>query len=203
MSQLATSETRLLKRPVIWPQQPAAFDDDGLALVLLTLPVGTSHRATQRLTRQALQSILGVLLGRPAEALSLLESPRGPLLHDAARDLYISLAYAANHVLIGIADGRTLGVDLVHIEEVPPATELAALSQLYLPARACRAVLDAPAGTRAAHFAQGWAQMEACGKCLALPLTEIDANREQALASCALVACGPLNGYAMAVALNP
>jgi phosphopantetheinyl transferase len=194
---------RLPKQPAIWPALPAALDDDGLALVLLTLPAGTLRPAARRLARQALRPILSTLLDRPSATLALQESPRGPLLHDAARDLRISLAYAADRVLIGIADGRALGVDLVRIDTAPPATELAALCRLYLPAPACRAVLDAPAGTQAARFAQGWARMEACSKCLALPLTEIDAHREQALTSCELVAYCPPDGYALAVALSP
>jgi len=193
------SVRRTLQRPWIWPQCPLAFDADRLALVLLALPPDTQRAQARALARQVLRQILGSLLARPGETLSLLESPRGPLLNDAARDIRISLSYAADHVLIGLAEGCALGVDLVRVEHLP---EREALARLYLPEAACRAVLDAPASAQDAFFALRWAQMEARCKCLGLPLAEIDAPRARALATCKEVDCRQIDGYRMAVALS-
>jgi phosphopantetheinyl transferase len=190
---------QISKRPVLWPGQAAGFDDDRLALVLLTLPADTSRPTARRLVRQRLRQILSGLMALPVEALSLVEGPHGPLLNDTARDIRISLSYAGDRVLIGLAEGHALGVDVVRIERLPG---LDALSRLYLPDSACRAMLDAAPAAQDAAFALGWAQMEASCKCLGLPLMEIDAQRARALATCQLVACRQMDGYRMAVALS-
>ncbi|MBZ0106866.1 MAG: hypothetical protein K8H84_14715 [Sulfuricella denitrificans] len=175
-----------------------AFHDRGLALLLLPLPAESLRAAARRLARQVLREVIGGLLALPAEAVPLIEGPQGPVLEGAARDIRISLSYAGGWALIGLAEGRALGVDLVRIERLP---EVEALARLYLPSASRHAVLDAPAGMRDARFAQGWAEMEARSKCLGLPLAEISAERELILERCELMACGQVEGYRIAVAV--
>jgi len=186
-------------RPQIWPDKPAGFDGDGLALLLLALPGGALRAHARLLARQTLREVLGGLLALPAEQVALLEGPHGPVLEGAAREIRISLSYAGDWVLIGLAEGRALGVDMVRIDSFP---ELESLARFYLPAATCHALLAAPLEMRDASFAHGWAEMEAGSKCLGLPLMEISAAREQALKPCRFVPCEQLDGYRIAVAVK-
>ncbi|BCB26668.1 hypothetical protein SKTS_15540 [Sulfurimicrobium lacus] len=173
--------------------------DNGLALLLLALPGGTPRAHARLLARQVLRETLGGLLSLPAEQVALFEGPYGPRLEGAASDIRVSLSYAGEWALIGLSTGRALGVDIVRIDSLP---EVAALARDFLPAAACHAVLAAPLEERDACFAQAWAEMEACSKCLGLPLQEIGAEREQALKACALLSCEQVDGYRIAVAVR-
>lgn len=184
--------------PIGWPAA-VQLDGDGLALVLLALPPGTARPAARQFARQVLRQILGSLLARPADEIVLRESAQGPVLAKAARDIRISLSYAADRCLIGLAEGQALGVDIVRIENLP---ETEALCRLYLPAADCRHVLAAPPVERDARFALAWAQMEARSKCLGLPLAEIAPQREAALQACALTDCVQTDGYCAAFAVS-
>lgn len=189
--------------PSDWPAPAVALDGNGLALVLLALPAGSPRPTARRQARQALRQIVGHLLALSPDDVVLSEGENGPQLGpqlaDATRDLRISLSYAADRCLIGLAEGQALGVDLVRIEALP---EIAALAELYLPARCRQAIDAAPAEERAARFAQAWAEMEARSKCLRLPLVEMDAQRERSLAAARLVDCAPIPGYRLAIALG-
>lgn len=186
-------------RPLIWPDKPAEFDGDGLALLLFALPTGTLRAHARLLARQVLREVLGGLLALPAEEVALVEGPYGPVLEGAACEIRISLSYAGAWVLIGLAKGRALGVDMVRVDRLP---EVEALARFYLPAAACHALLDAPLETRDTCFAHGWAEMEACSKYLGLPLMEISSVRERALKTCRFVACEQVDGYRIAVAVR-
>jgi hypothetical protein len=212
-------------KPVIWPERPAGFDDNGLALILLTLPAGTQRADAKQLARAVLRECLDYLLTaahiepthtaqmspfkpampaaspQPSPALrageqtnrcasfTLIESPCGPLIAGISADIKVSLSYAGEKVLIGISCGHALGVDIVLIDRFP---EIEALSRLYLPTTP----LDD------AGFSLAWAQMEACCKCLGLPLAEIDEGRERAYSACDLPDCHQVDGYRMAVAVE-
>lgn len=173
---------------MIWPECPNAFDSNGLALVLLTLPMGI-HRSDAR--RHA-RSVLNAMANRLSPGAELVETMSGPQLVDSS--VRISLSYAGNKVLIGMSETRELGVDIVKVE---PVAEIDALSELYLPK---------PSGFEAklndGGFAQRWAELEACCKAAGLPLAEIDAKREQVYAACDLLACEQINGYRMALAVR-
>lgn len=182
--------------PFGWPTA-VQLDGDGLALVLLTLPAGTARPAARQLARQVLRQILGSLLARPADELVLRESAQGPVLDETARDIRISLSYAADRCLIGLAEEQALGVDIVRIENLP---EIDSLCRLYLPAADCRHVLAASPAERNARFALAWAQMEARSKCLGLPLAEISRQREQALNAGKLADCSQTGDFRIALA---
>lgn len=173
--------------------------DKGLALCLLARPVATTRAHAGLLARQALREVIGGLLALPAGQVTLSEGPRGPVLEGAACDVRISLSYAGDKVLIGLAAGRALGVDIVRIDRLP---EIDSLARDYLPAASRRALSAAPPEERDACFAQAWAEMEACSKCLGLPLQEISEEREQALKACALLPCEQVDGYRIAVAVR-
>lgn len=183
--------------PFDWPAQAVELNGDGLALALLALPASTARPVARQHARLALRQILGALLARPADTLVLHESENGPVLGGGMGDIRISLSYAAQRCLIGLAEGRPLGVDIVRVEHLP---ETGTLAQLYLPAPCRQAVHEAPPDDRDERFALAWAQMEARGKCLGLPLAEIDAPREQALQTCALAACRQPADYRIALA---
>ena len=187
----------MLLNPSIWPECPAEFDANGLALVLLALPSGTRRAEASALARSALRTITGRLLSIAAAQVPLSEGQQGPTLTGIASGIHISLSYAGDRVLIGLSKGRALGVDIVAIESIP---EFEMLSRLYLPKAARLAVLESP--LRDASFALAWAQTEASCKALSLPLAEIDEEREYAYAGCELLECGKTNGYRMAVALQ-
>ncbi len=208
-------------KPVIWPERPAGFDDNGLALILLTLPAATQRADARQLARAVLRECLDCLLPaahiestcmaqmspfKPAipvpqaspalrargkanrcASFTLIESPCGPLIAGISANIKVSFSYAGEKVLIGISCGHALGVDIVLIDRFP---EIEALSRLYLP--------TTPLGD--AGFALAWAQMEACCKCLGLPLAEIDEVRKHAYAACYLPDCQQIDGYRMAVA---
>lgn len=180
-----------------WPECPDHFNEDELALVLMTLPPGTPRAEAGRLARSALPTLTAQLTGLPAEQIQLSESAHGPLLTGAA-NIRISLSYAGDKALIGLSRGRVIGVDMVSIE---PITELESLAQLYLPTASRLTVLQSPPVLRDARFALAWAEMEACCKALKLPLTEIDDAREDALSRCAQRECAAIDGYQIAIAL--
>lgn len=183
-------------QPLIWPDYPAAFDPDGLALILFTLPAGTHRPDARLLARAVLRELTAHLLDLPLTKILLIEGPHGPQL--SGSDLRISLSYAADKVLIGLSRERAIGVDIVAVDNFP---ESEALSRLYLPEEACLTVLEAE--LRDEKFALRWAQMEACCKALGLPLAEITREREQAYAGCDLLNCQQIDGYRMSVAIIP
>ncbi len=184
--------------PHHWPECPDHFNEDGLALVLMTLPPGTPRTEAGLLARSALPTLTAQLTGLPAEQINLSESAQGPSLTGRAADIRISLSYAGDKALIGLSRGRAIGVDIVSIEPIP---ELESLAQLYLPAASRLTVLQTSPGLRNARFALAWAEMEACCKALKLPLTEIDDAREDALSRCARSECTAIDDYRIAVAL--
>lgn len=186
--------------PFNWPEQTVALDGDGYALVFLTLPADSNRAAARQYARKALRQLLGDLLERSAEEVVLREGTHGPVLESTAPDIRISLSYAGDRCLIGLATGRSLGVDIVSVEDIP---EIEALSRLYLPTIDTHALLATPAGERSETFALAWAQMEARSKCLGLPIDEISQQREQALNRCQLVDCTQAATYRIALAITP
>lgn len=185
-------------KPLIWPEHPAGFDQNGLALVILTLPADNQRTDARRLAREVLRELTCRLL--PGAPVELVDSPHGPTLTGPACHIRISLSYAGDKVLIGLSCTHNIGVDIVQIDRI---AETRALSRLYLPQNACATVLEAAPDLTDQSFAEGWAQMEACCKALSLPLTEIDEKREKAYANCELIDCEQINGYRMAVAIMP
>ena len=184
--------TQPLLKLLIWPESPASFDPNGLALIILTLPAGSSNTVARSLARETLQKLSGQLPGLDTE--QLVETPRGPRFYDST--IRISLSYAKDRVLIGLSRNHALGVDIVEIALVP---EIEALCRLYLPKAAALAVLETDG--RDSAFAQAWAQLEACCKASGLPLAEINKQREKNYTACRFIDCEQIDGYRIAVAI--
>ena len=184
-------------KPMLWPECAAGFDLNGLALVVFTLPMGTTRLTARTLAREVLRELSGRLLELPSAQIVLIEGIHGPML--ANTDIRVSLSYAGDKVLIGLCCGTALGVDIVQIDHM---AEIDSLSRLYLPKIACLAVREAAPDVRDEAFTLGWAKMEACCKVFSLPLAEIDEKRELAYAGCEFIECEKINGYSMAVALQ-
>lgn len=165
----------------------ADFDENGIALQLLTLPANTDRAAARLFARRHLQAWLALLLTRAD--IVLRESDSGPILPDS--DLHISLSYAENKVLMGVCRGRKLGVDLVALADTP---EREAIARLYFPQSWLARALSPPG------FALAWAELEACCKALNLPLGEINPARERAYNSCQVSDLKQINEFFMAVA---
>ncbi len=182
----------MILKPLFWPESPANFDN--VALVLLTLDA-PGIQARKRV-REVLRDIFSRLPG--TSHIDMIETARGPLLTGEAASIRISLSYAGNKALIALAKDRPIGVDIVQVGNFP---EIETLSRLYLPL-AARLTMRQVTPDRDARFALAWAQMEACCKCLNLPLAEIDVQREQAYAACTLIDCEQIDGYRIAVALG-
>lgn len=176
-------------KALIWPESPAGFDQNGLALVLLALAAGTRRADARSQARGVLRELAGRLL--PGVPVELVETPRGPQFPGSG--IRISLSYAGDKVLIGLSKEHELGVDIVQIDNIP---ESEALSGLYLPN-------SASAPRRDEDFALRWAEVEACCKALGLPLAEMDQEREKAYATCDLLDCEQIAGYRMSAAIHP
>lgn len=196
---IARMKTPPLKA-LIWPECAAGFDQNGLALVVFTLPAGTRRSDARLLARAVLHEFASRMFDLPPVKIMLIEASNGPLLTGADRDIRISLSYAGDKVLIGLSCGRAIGVDIVQIDRI---AETLALSRLYLPEIACATVHESTLDIRDEIFALSWAQMEACCKALNLPLAEIDEKRQLAYANCELVDCEQIIGYRIAVAVIP
>ena len=182
----------MILKPLIWPEFPTNLDR--VALVLLTLDA-PGIQARKRV-REVLRDILSRL--PETSQIEMIETARGPLLTGEAAPIRISLSYAGDKALIALAKDRPIGVDIVQVGNLP---EIETLSRLYLPAATRLASLQ-ESPDRDCRFALAWAQMEACCKCLNLPLAEINAQREHAYAACTLIDCEQLDGYRIAVALG-
>ncbi len=168
-----------------WPQCPNSLGRRQIALVLIPLPEAHGRTAA----RTAVRDALGLIAGRLSLPREILETPSGPQF--AAADHHISVSYAGDKALIGIANARRIGVDIVRVEPVAEAT---ALSRLYLPEKERNFCDDE-------EFAARWARLEACCKAQRLPLTEIDPERESAYAQCELPECEQIAGYRIALAV--
>lgn len=191
-----------------WPVQTAQFSSNGVALLLLNLPVNCPRAVLRGEARIALRQILAELLTCSVEQVSLLETVRGPVMPNA--QLMFSLSYALNQCVIGVAREGAIGVDIVRIEAIPESERLA---RWYLLAQGCTQPANGFAGTNksnselcvepAAAFAAAWAAMESASKCLGLGLTEMNPLRQQQLETCELLDCQQIDGYRIALALRP
>lgn len=212
-----------LVQPLIhWPKQAAQFSSNGVALLSLQLSPPHPRTAARGAARKALRQILADLLACSVEQIVLLETAYGPRLADATQKLSISLSYALNQCVIGVARDAIIGVDIVRIEAVP---EIANLARLYLPEKALNpdnllgmgitqnsGVVGRASGLHesnpktliehTAAFASAWADMEAASKCLGLALTEMNPPRQQQLETCERLNCQQLEGYRIALALR-
>lgn len=179
---------------LIWPDCPAEFDSNGIALILHTVPADTNRTKARIIARDILYQVLDKLL--PGMPIKLVEGARGPTLTNC--DTHASLSYAHDKILIGLHKGSALGVDIVSNVHFP---EIESLCRLYLPESDRKAIFDTPSNLQNLAFASAWANMEASCKSRGLPLTEISPEREKIYAECALLNCPQIAHYSIALAL--
>ncbi len=142
--------------------------------------------------RGLLRTILGRYLDRPPETLRFVANAHGKPDLDPASGvdpaLRFNLAHSGALILIGLARGRDLGVD---IEKVRPDFGGEALAARFFAPGEVAALRALPADAKTLAFFQGWTRKEAYikakGKGLAIPLDEfevaIDPGRPAALLS--------------------
>lgn len=110
--------------------------------------------------RGMLRMVLGDWTGRPPEEIELVEGPRGrPLLHgEGSTGLHFNVAHSGAWVLVGVADGRRIGVD---VEQVRPVADMASLVARYFAPGEAAAIASLQGDDRVAAFFDCWTRKEA------------------------------------------
>jgi 4'-phosphopantetheinyl transferase len=116
-----------------------------------------------------LRSVLGHYLEECPGGIELRRGPHGkPALADNRAALRFNLSHSGGTVLIAIAFGREVGVD---VEWIRPRRDVLALARRALePAEAAAVEATAPAA-RLEAFYDAWTRREAIGKCFGTGLT--------------------------------
>ena len=115
----------------------------------------------------ALRHVLGLALDREPGTLVFETAAHGkPRLRDA-RGLEFNLSHSLNECLIGISDGRPIGVD---VEVVQPVLDAGALAKRHFTPSEFEHWDRVPAADRVRVFLQGWTRKEASLKALGVGL---------------------------------
>lgn len=115
-----------------------------------------------RIGRQRLRALLGVYLGRPAGELRFEYGETGkPWLRDPLSDLRFNLSHSSEHLLIGVASGLELGVD---VEEIRPIRRREAIARRVLSAEERMAISRYVGADREVAFLLRWTGKEALVK---------------------------------------
>ncbi len=175
--------------PVVEAMRGLLDDDERARADRFLSPVDRRRFAVGR---GLLRTILGRYLGRPPEGLRFVANAHGKPSLDPASGvdptLRFNLAHSGSLILIGLARGRDLGVD---IERVRPDFGGEALAGRFFAPGEVATLRGLPAEARTLAFFHGWTRKEAYikakGKGLAIPLDEfevaIDPSRPAALLS--------------------
>lgn len=132
-------------------------DERARAACLLSLPA--RHQAV--VARAKLRSLLGAYLGRDPARLRFTAGPHGKprLADDEGAQLEFNLSHSRDVLLIGVATGRALGVDVEHIREVGDLEGLARVA--LTPAERDEVFAQAAGRARLLRFFQFWTRKEA------------------------------------------
>lgn len=145
--------------------------------------------------RKALRSVLGRYLAEDPAAVGLRLGPHGkPALADRRAALRFNLSHSGEALLIAIAWGREVGVD---IERIEPRGDIVALARRGLEPTEAAAVEAAPPAARLEAFYEAWTRREAIGKCFGTGLVAPPPRRGFAVAA---IDAGP--GFAAAIAIE-
>lgn len=112
-----------------------------------------------------LRMLLGAYLGVAGKDVSLLRGPRGKPVLDASRhgdDLHFSLSKSGRRLLVGIAAGHEIGVDLELRHRKP--RDVPDLARRFFTDTEARAICDLGPEARDAAFMRIWACKEAVAK---------------------------------------
>jgi 4'-phosphopantetheinyl transferase len=176
-----------------------------------------SDRTRALVGRGMLRSILAEMLGTDPAALLIEAEPHGkPVLRDLQPGgLHFNVSHSGDWVLIGVAPGAELGVD---VEMERPLTDLDALVQRFFAPGEVRAIRALPAEQRSTAFFLCWtrkeAYLKATGAGMQTPLDSFEVEARpgrpaamlglggsaEAAARWRLWSASPAPGYAAAVA---
>jgi len=164
----------------LWPQSPER-PPRGRSVVV-RVAVSRSRPAARSELRVVLRKVLAAWSGLQTDRLPLSETPRGPVWEGplCGQKLDISLSYGPGEAWIGLRQGGAIGVDVMGIEPVSGADEVA---RDYLGPRVAEAIRQA--ARPAQVFALAWTDREARLKCLKRGLNEWSAAHSQIEANCA------------------
>lgn len=154
-----------------WPEMPPLPPPGQTTLIRAA--TSTSRPAARQELRAVLRQILAVWNGSLPEQLPLRETPRGPSWPGplGGHGLDISLSYASDEGWIGLMRGGWVGVDVMSIQCVPEAEDVA---RHYLGRSALAAIQQASDPTLV--FTLAWTELEARLKCLKQELNELPVN---------------------------
>ena len=174
-----------------WPQQmPLAVDalrsNLGLTVISVATPATHDRLLARQLIRNALRTLVGKFLDRPAASIALVSHPgQGISLDFSVAQLHLSVSHMPSLSVAAISRRSAIGVDVMHVGGLAadmPDWALVALDYLG-PAEAAQLHISSPAH-RPAAFAEAWTRHEACLKCFGLELTEWTPALASQLASC-------------------
>ncbi|HVC06758.1 MAG TPA: 4'-phosphopantetheinyl transferase superfamily protein [Solirubrobacterales bacterium] len=115
-------------------------------------------------SRWALRQVLARYLDADPVAFELRLGKRGkPALADPTAALRFNLSHSGGLVLIAVAEGREVGID---IEQVDPRRDVVALANRGLDPAVRAAICEACPESRTRAFHDAWAHREALVKCL-------------------------------------
>jgi 4'-phosphopantetheinyl transferase len=165
--------------------------------VLIRVVTAAARPAARRELRTVLRQVLARWSGRPPGQLPLRKTPTGPVwsgLLDGQR-LDISLSHAEGEGWIGLLRGGWIGVDIMRIQSIPEAREVA---RHYLGPEAWKTIQHA--ADPALAFATAWTALEARLKCFKQPLREASGTSSPAPAECAIQSLIQSGGLLVSVA---
>jgi 4'-phosphopantetheinyl transferase len=115
--------------------------------------------------RGMLRILLGGWTGRPPDEIELVESPRGrPLLHGEGRTiLHFNVAHSGDWIMIGVAEGARVGVD---VEQIRPVADMANLMARFFAPGEAAAITSLRGSEQVTAFFDCWTRKEAYVKAL-------------------------------------
>ncbi|HSY16901.1 MAG TPA: 4'-phosphopantetheinyl transferase superfamily protein [Candidatus Acidoferrales bacterium] len=164
-----------------WPEMPAL--PPAHQPVLIRVATARSRPLARQELRAALRHVLAAWSNLPPDQLPLHETSSGPIWPGqlAGQTLDISLSYAAGEGWIGLLRAGCIGVDVMPVQHIPEAEEVA---RHYLGPDALT-IIQASTDS-AASFATAWTGLEARLKCLKQDLNEWTCAQSNMLAGCAV-----------------
>ena len=168
--------------------------------VLIRVATTQPHQTARQELRTALRQLLASWSRLSPERLPLCETAAGPVWPEpiGGHGLDISLSYADGEGWIGLIRGEWIGVDIMRMQHIPEAEEVA---RNYLEPAALVAIQQSTDPART--FAMAWTEREARLKCLKQPLSEWSVTQASTTARCATQNLMHSNGCILTVATKP
>jgi 4'-phosphopantetheinyl transferase len=119
--------------------------------------------------RGMLRTVLSGCTGQPPAEIELVEDRHGrPLLHGAGSSkLHFNVAHSGGWILIGVADGARIGVD---VEQIRPVSDIASLMERFFAPGETAAIMSLRSDERLTAFFDCWTRKEAYLKAMGVGL---------------------------------